>query len=115
MNIGNRIQALRKQKGLTQSKLAEAIELSLPQLVRYETKDVQPTADKLKRLATVFGVSIDYLVYGTLDEKADSVINDLKLLQYFKSVESMNDEDKAVVLKLIDAFITKKQVQKLAS
>ncbi len=113
--LGNRIQQLRKEKNLTQTALAKLINISLPQLVRYETKEVQPTADTLKNLSNVFGVSIDFLVNGNLDEKAESTLGNSKLLQHFKAVEKMNNEDKSVVLRLIDAFITKKQIQQLAS
>jgi len=114
ITLGNRIQQLRKEKGMTQTVLAKQINISLPQLVRYETKDVQPTAETLKLLANVFGVSIDFLVNGDTDEKAENTLNDSKLLQQFKAVEKMSKDDKSVVLKLIDAFITKKQIQHLA-
>jgi len=114
MKLSERIQTLRKEKGITQASLAKLIQISVPQLVRYETKDVQPTADTLRRLSTSLEVSIDFLVNGTLNEKATNTISDNKLLSQFKAVEQMNDEDKSVVLKLIDAFITKKQIQKLS-
>ena len=115
MTLGNRIQQLRKKKNITQATLAKQIDISLPQLVRYETKEVQPTADTLRKIANVFGVSIDFIVNGDIDEKAQNILKDSKLLQYFKAIEQMNEEDKMVVTKLIDAFITKKQIQKLAS
>lgn len=114
MTLGNRIQQLRKEKLITQTVLSKQINISLPQLVRYETKNVQPTAETLRLLANVFGVSIDFLVNGSLDEKAESMLSDDKLLQHFKAIEKMNIEDKSVVIRLIDAFITKKQIQQLA-
>jgi transcriptional regulator with XRE-family HTH domain len=81
----------------------------------YETKNVQPPADVLKRMADVFGTSIDYIVNGNINEKAQNSIKDSKLLQHFKAIENMEEDDKNVVLKLIDAFITKRKVQQLAS
>lgn len=114
MSLGERIQVLRKENALTQAQLAEKINISLPQIVRYETKNVQPPADVLKRLANVFGTSIDFIVNGDMSEKARDTIKDSKLLQQFKAIEKMDEDDKNVVLKLIDAFITKKQIQKLA-
>jgi transcriptional regulator with XRE-family HTH domain len=112
---GERIQTLRKDNSLTQSKLAEKIELSVPQLVRYETKGVQPPADVLSRLANVFGTSIDYLVNGTIQNKAEEAIDDNLLLKQFKAVEQMKKEDKNVVTKLIDAFILKANLQQQLS
>ena len=115
MTLGKRIQQLRKEKNITQATLSKEINISLPQLVRYETKGVQPTAQTLSKIANVFGVSIDYLVNGNLDNKAQNIITDATLLKQFKAVEKMNEEDKNIVLKLIDAFIVKKQVQNLAT
>jgi transcriptional regulator with XRE-family HTH domain len=114
MTLGQRIQELRKKANLSQGDLASKVDISYPQMSRYEIKDVQPPADVLKRLAEVFGVSIDYLVNGSLNDKADSSLDDNELLQQFKEVEQMNDDDRGTIKKLIDAFITKKKVQKLA-
>ena len=114
MTLGQRIQELRKKTNLSQSGLAAKIEISYPQMSRYEIKDVQPPADVLKRLADAFGVSIDFLVNGTLEQKAERSLDDNELLQQFKEVEQMNDDDRSTIKKLIDAFITKKKVQKLA-
>lgn len=114
MTLGQRIQELRKKANLSQSDLAAKIEISYPQMSRYEIKGVQPPADVLKRLADVFGVSIDYLVNGSLEHKAEASIDDNELLQQFKEVEQMDAEDRSTVKKLIDAFITKRKVQKLA-
>lgn len=84
--------------------------------MRYETKEVHPTADTLKKIANGFGVSIDFIVNGTLDEKAQNGIEDSKLLQQFRAVEKMNEEDKTLVTRLIDAFIiTTNLQQQLAS
>ena len=107
MNLGQRIQELRKKANLSQGDLASKIEISYPQMSRYEIKNVQPPADVLKRLADVFGVSIDYLVNGTLEQKAERSLDDNELLQQFKEVEQMNDDDRSTIKKLIDAFITK--------
>jgi len=48
-----------------------------------------------------------------LDKKAKTKLKDADLIQQFQAIEAMDEEDKNVVKKLIDAFITKKQLQKL--
>ena len=63
-------------------------------------------------MAKVFGVSIDYLVNGTIQNKAEEVIDDNLLLKQFKAVEQMKKEDKTVISKLIDAFILKANIKK---
>ncbi|MDB9911205.1 helix-turn-helix domain-containing protein [Flavobacteriaceae bacterium] len=111
MNLGQRIQNLRKQANLSQSELAVKINISYPQMSRYEIKAVQPPADVLKRIADVFGVSIDYLVNGSSQQKAAGVLNDDELLKQFKEVQQMNEEDRSIIKKLISAFVLKQDLK----
>ncbi len=115
IDLGNRIQQIRKELGMTQGQLSTQINISMTQLVRYENKGVQPPADVLKKLSNVFGTSIDFLVNGDTNEKAKASLKDNDLLMQFKQVENLDDEDKSVVKRLIDAFIAKKQIQKIVA
>ena len=112
-NLGDRIKDLRKQKNLSQSELADKVGISYAQIGRYETKGAQPPAETLKQIADALGVSPDLLIYGTSDEKAKTRLTDADLINQFKAIENMDEDDRNVVKKLIDAFITKKQLQKM--
>jgi transcriptional regulator with XRE-family HTH domain len=111
--LGERIQDLRKQKGFTQEALAKKAGTSLTQMARYETKGIQPPADVLVKLATIFGTTVDFLVSGATEDKAKAQLKDAELLQQFKEVEQLNDKDKGVVKTLIDAFLMRKQLQQI--
>ncbi len=104
-DLGKRIQELRKQTGLTQAQLAEKVNISHTQLTRYESKDVQPPADVLKRLAGVFDVSIDYLVNGNKSDKVEQTLKDAELIKQFKQLDKLPDEEKKSILKVINALI----------
>lgn len=112
--LAKRIQLLRKQKNWSQSELARRIKISYPQMSRYEVKDVQPPADVLKRLSDALGTSVDYLLYGDKSSKVKAALSDNELLEQFKAVELLSDPDKRTVKILIDAFLAKRQLQKLA-
>lgn len=56
---------------------------------------------------------VDFLISDDTDEKAKSALKDSELLQQFKAVEQMNEEDRSVVKRLIDAFITKGKLKHL--
>jgi transcriptional regulator with XRE-family HTH domain len=103
--LGKRIQELRKNAGITQQALAKKINISHPQIVRYENKGVQPPADVLSRLADVFGVSIDFLVNGDTNEKAQKTLKDAELIKQFQKIEQMPDDEKKTVEKVISALI----------
>ena len=108
MTIAELIRLTRQQKGLSQSELANRSGVDLKSLSRYELGTSIPPANVLKDLADAMGVSADAL----LGENA--AIRDKELINQFKAIEAMEEDDRNVVKKLIDAFITKKQIQKLA-
>ncbi len=63
--IGSRIRELREEKGMTREDLAQKLEISYWALSKYETEDRAPDYELLGKLATLFGVSIDYLLGRT--------------------------------------------------
>ncbi len=113
-DLGKRVVGLRKKKGLSQSDLAKQVGISYAQVGRYETKGAQPPAEVLKKIADALDTTVDYLISGDTDEKAVSTLKDAELLQQFRAVEQMDEDDKMTVKKLIDAFITKRKIQQLA-
>jgi transcriptional regulator with XRE-family HTH domain len=64
---GDRLKALRENKGYTHQQLAELLDLALPQIWRYEAGKTDPSGDIVARIARVFNVSADYLL-GLTDE-----------------------------------------------
>ena len=54
--------SLRKLNGLSQEELADKINVSRQTLSKYETGESLPDVEKCKRIADVFGVSLDDLV-----------------------------------------------------
>ena len=85
--------------------LAKKIRISHPQIVRYETKGVQPPADVLARLSDVFDVSIDYLVNGDKSERAQQSLKDAELIKNFKQLDQLPEEEKKTILKVLNALI----------
>lgn len=55
----------------------------------------------------------DFLMYGDKDEKAMSSLNYAEFLQQYKAEDGMDKEDKLVIKKLIDAFISKGKLKQL--
>jgi len=113
--FAERLRELRKQKGLSQSELGERVEVHYTHIGRYERGVSRPAADTLKRLADALGVSGDYLLEGAVEEAARARFEDRELLQQFQEIEKLPEEDKVVVKRFLDAFLTKKQLQELAA
>ena len=64
MDFGEKLQALRKQKNLTQEELAEILFVSRTAVSKWESGRGYPNIDSLKAIAKFFGISIDNLLSG---------------------------------------------------
>lgn len=64
MEFHEKLQQLRKQKGLTQEALAEALFVSRTAISKWESGRGYPSIDSLKALSGFFSVSIDELLSG---------------------------------------------------
>lgn len=64
MEFNEKLQELRKQKGLTQEELAEALFVSRTAISKWESGRGYPNIDSLKATAKFFSVTIDELLSG---------------------------------------------------
>ena len=62
MNFTEKLQKLRKEKGLTQSELAEQVGVSCRSIQNYELGARYPKRDILDKLCKTLGTRIEYLV-----------------------------------------------------
>ena len=59
---GDRLKALRKEKGLTQSQLGELIGVKKSVICLYERELRNPTIESIVALCQIFNVNADYLI-----------------------------------------------------
>ena len=62
------LKCLRREYGVSQQRLADAIGVSQSSINKYENHNIEPDIDILKRLADYFNTSIDFIV-GYTDER----------------------------------------------
>lgn len=83
--LGTTISHLRKKCGLTQERLAQKLNISNKTISRWESGGGYPEITQLPALASVFGVTVDYLLNG--ERKGITVAGNL-LVDRVNSVES---------------------------
>jgi hypothetical protein len=70
-----------------------------------EKKNVQPPADTLNKIATALDTTADYLISGDKTEKAKAAIKNSELLQSFKEMDVLPEQEQTMLVKIIRAYV----------
>lgn len=92
--LGERLKALREEKGITQGHLAKMLNVSRSSVANYETGAREPDIACIEDVADLFQVSVDYLLGRSnirYQEKEDE-----KMIQLERLL--MRAEDQSIVL-----------------
>ena len=108
MNFPAQLVELRKQQGLSQQRLADAVDLHVNQVRRYEAGAAQPTLEALVKLAKALHVTLDALVF---DEAERGPSDEFRL--QFEAVSQLPEEDRRIVKAVLDGMIVKHQAKRM--
>lgn len=72
--FGKRLKELRKERGLTQEKVAIILDCDQSMITRWEKEECQPTEGIILKTAVFFNVTADYLI-GLEDESGAKLVN----------------------------------------
>ncbi len=112
MPLGEKLRKLRKVRNWSQDILGQKLGIHGRHIGKYETGKVMPGAETLMKIAKLFDVAVDYLLFDD-SEAGSAKIMDKSLLREFEVVDQMAEEDKNVIKSLIDAYIKKHQLEKI--
>ena len=88
--FGERLQTLRKSKGLSQKQVADAVDISASVISNYESSERTPSLENLIALAGFYRCSTDYLLGLEKSDNSKSI-----------DVSMLTDEQ----IRLLSAFI----------
>ncbi len=115
MGLAENIRKIRKKKGWSQKELGEMIGSHLSHVNRIETGKYKPSLDVLKKIADALEVSLDFLVSEKEEELQEVKIEDKTMSERIKLLNTLETEDRKAVIRVIDAMLTKKKIQRLVS
>ena len=116
--FAERLKLLRKEKKLSQVKLAKSVGIHYNHLGRYEHGKSNPSVKTLARLAQALDVSVDYLLGGSISETAHpshsgetvaARVEDSDLRIVFEDIQTLDPYDRISLKKLIVDFISIKK------
>lgn len=102
--LGQRIARLRKARGLTQSQLAEAVEMTQTMISEYELDRRRLHAEMVTKVATALKVSTDELLGMKAAKKANSEF-DLKLVRRMQKIAQLPPAKQKMLLHTIDTLL----------
>ncbi|NOQ75456.1 MAG: helix-turn-helix domain-containing protein [Crocinitomix sp.] len=100
LNIGSKINLLRKEKGWSQGELAKNIDASREIIGKYERNENLPSVEMIVKMANAFNVTVDFLVgqgeHASYDKETINRIND---------IQQMDGKTKDILFNVIDTYI----------
>jgi transcriptional regulator with XRE-family HTH domain len=102
----------RKDRKLTQSQLAELLQVQPRLISRWETGNTRPQFDHMVRLAEVLQVSLDQLAKGDeVTGSPDFEIRNKRLEELCRQVDHLGKDDQDVICHVMDSLIRKERVK----
>jgi transcriptional regulator with XRE-family HTH domain len=98
--IGYNLQYYRKLKKLTQTEVAERIEIDASTLSKYESGAREPAFSTLEKLAELYECHVTDFIGG---KDAQSV--DIEMERYFQAIQKLSKKKQTMIFKVIDAIM----------
>ena len=109
-DFGPKLATLRKARRLTQSQLAELLDVLPPVISRWENGVSKPQFDYVVKLASVLEVSFDDLL-GDQHGKPAFEIKNRRLQELCRQVDRLEAQDQDVICHVMDSLIRKEQIR----
>ena len=109
MSIGQNIKKIREEKGLKQQQIAELVHMHRSNYSKVESGQREISVDALNKIANYFGVSIDQIVNFEGAVPKEITVEDKTLMEQVKMIQELEPDEKNMVFKMVDTFLTKKK------
>ena len=116
VDLGERIRKLRKARGWSQTELGEKLGgLSQRAISGYENGSTSPSIITVIEMADLFEVTLDHLLVGKVAVGDGTSVVSQAVLDRLDRIEDLPEEEKELVDKLLDTFIERDRLRRLAS
>lgn len=105
-SLGQRLAALRRERGMTQVELAEKLGVAQPVLSDYERGELRLHGHLILKLTEILKVSADELL-GLEKTKSNGVAKNRRLLRRLQELDRLPRRDLQALLRTMDAYLAK--------
>lgn len=94
---------------MTQQQIAELIHMHRSNYSKIESGQREISVDALNKIAKYFGMTIDQIVNFDGAVPQEITVEDKTLMEQVKLIQELEPEEKNMVFKMVDTFLTKKK------
>jgi transcriptional regulator with XRE-family HTH domain len=109
MNVGQNIKRLREGRGIKQNEIADLIGMHRSNYSKIESGQREISIAAIDKIAGYFNISIDELVHMGNDLPKEVSIEDKTVVEQVKLIQELDQEEKNMVFKMVETFLTKKK------
>lgn len=109
MDIGLNIKRLREDRGIKQSEIADLIGMHRSNYSKIENGQRDISLAAVDKIARFFNITIDELVHLGTDIPKEVSLEDKTSVEQVKLIQQLDQEEKNMVFKMIETFLTKKK------
>lgn len=109
-NLTANMKRLRKERNWTQAELARRVGANLSHINRIENEKYVPSVETVIQIADALEVSIDYLVKNENGKVEEVSIEDKPFFEKVELMKRLDEEERTIISKIIDAFLTRKKM-----
>jgi transcriptional regulator with XRE-family HTH domain len=109
MNIGLNIKRLREDRGIRQAEIADLIGMHRSNYSKIENGQREISLAAVDKIAKFFNITIDELVHLGDDIPKEISLEDKSTVEQLKLIQELDQEEKNMVFKMIETFLTKKK------
>jgi transcriptional regulator with XRE-family HTH domain len=109
MSVGKNIKRLREDRGIKQHEIADLIGMHRSNYSKIENGQREISIVAIDKVAKFFDISLDELVHMGEDLPKEVSIEDKTTVEQIKLMQELDQEEKNMVFKMIETFLTKKK------
>jgi len=110
--FAERLKQLRSERKMTQTRLAQLLEVSPRVYNRWENGVATPHLDTVVRIADILDVSLDELA-GRKATNGEANIHNPELHRLYKKVDQLSDEDQKALLVVLDGLVKRSRMRRV--
>lgn len=111
-NFAERLKLLRSARKMTQTRLAQLLDVSPRVYNRWENGVSTPHFDTVVKIADILDVSLDELA-ARKDTNGETKIHNPELHRLYQKVDQLSDEDQKALLVVLDSLVKRSSIRRV--